>query len=323
VAGGTTLSAFWILVLNSWMQTPAGFEMRNGVAHATDWFAIIFNPSMPYRMTHMLIASGLTASFLIAGISAYRYLRGDQCASVLAAMKTGLYAAAILIPIQIFVGDLHGLNTLEHQPAKVAAMEGLWDTTKGAKMLFFAVPNDATRTNSFEIGVPKLTSFILTHDWDGEIKGLNDFVGKHPPMAPVFYAFRIMIGVGIMMLIVSWIGAYQMRRHGKPSRLMAQAMVAMAFSGWVATLAGWYTTEIGRQPYLVHGILTTTQAAAHNVTSGMIGVTLSMYLALYLLLISAFITVVFYMARRAGEPPGVGYSGAIMNPQPAYQAEKR
>lgn len=300
VAGGTTASAFWIIVLNSWMHTPTGFEMRDGVAHATSWLEIVFNPSMPYRLTHMLIASGLTASFLIAGISAYRYLRGDKCASVMAAMKTGVYAAALLIPLQILVGDMHGLNTLEHQPAKIAAMEGVWETERGAPLLLFAIPNKDTRENDFEIAIPKLASLILTHDPEGEIKGLNEFDGLHPPVAPVFFAFRIMVGVGMLMLGVSWLAAWQIRRKGAPRRWLAYALVGMTFSGWLATVAGWYTTEIGRQPYLVQGVLTTAQAAATNVTAGMIGSTLTMYLVLYVVLIAAFISVVLYMARKAG-----------------------
>ncbi len=303
VAFGTTMSAFWIIVLNSWMHTPTGFEMRDGVAHATSWFNIVFNPSMPYRLTHMLLASGLTAAFLIAGISAYRFLRGDKCASVMAAMKTGIYAAALLIPIQIFVGDMHGLNTLEHQPAKVAAMEGVWETERGVPMLLFAVPNKETRSNDYEIGIPKLASLILTHGWDGEIKGLNEFEGKHPPVAPVFFAFRIMVGVGMLMLAVSWLSAWQIKRKGEPKRWLAYVLVGMAFSGWVATTAGWYTTEIGRQPYLVYDVLTTAQAAATNVTAGMIGATLAMYLTLYAVLIAAFISVVFYLARKASVKP--------------------
>ncbi len=303
VAFGTTMSAFWIIALNSWMHTPTGFEMRDGVAHATSWFKIVFNPSMPYRLTHMLLASGLTAAFLIAGISAYRFLRGDKCASVMAAMKTGVYAAALLIPIQIFVGDMHGLNTLEHQPAKVAAMEGVWETERGVPMLLFAVPNKETRSNDYEIGIPKLASLILTHDWDGEIKGLNEFEGKHPPVAPVFFAFRVMVGVGMLMLAVSWLSAWQIKRSGEPKRWLAYVLVGMAFSGWIATTAGWYTTEIGRQPYLVYGVLTTAQAAATNVTAGMIGATLAMYLTLYAVLIAAFISVVFYLARKASVKP--------------------
>jgi cytochrome d ubiquinol oxidase subunit I len=303
VAFGTTMSAFWIIVLNSWMHTPTGFEMRDGVAHATSWFDIVFNPSMHYRLTHMLLASGLTAAFLIAGISAYRFLRGDTCASVMAAMKTGVYAAALLIPIQIFIGDLHGLNTLEHQPAKVAAMEGVWETERGVPLLLFAVPNKETRSNDYEIGIPKLASLILTHEWDGEIKGLNEFEGTHPPVAPVFFAFRIMVSVGMLMLAVSWLSAWQIKRKGEPKRWLAYVLVGMAFSGWVATTAGWYTTEIGRQPYLVYGVLTTAQAAATNVTAGMIGATLAMYLTLYAVLIAAFISVVFYLARKASVKP--------------------
>jgi cytochrome d ubiquinol oxidase subunit I len=304
VAGGTTLSAFWIIVLNSWMHTPTGFEMINGQAHATDWLAIIFNPSMPYRLIHMLLASGLTAAFLVAGVSAYRYVRGDKCESVMAALKTGIYAAAIMIPLQIIVGDMHGLNTFEHQPAKVAAMEGVWETQRGAPMLFFALPNQATKSNDFAFGIPKMASFILTHDWNGEIKGLNEFEGKHPPVAPVFFAFRIMIGVGVLMLVFSWAGAWQLKRKNMISKYLAFGLIAMTFSGWIATNAGWYTTEIGRQPWLVYGVLTTGQAAADNIGSGMILGTLIMYLTLYCVLIAAFISVVFYMARKAGEKGG-------------------
>jgi cytochrome d ubiquinol oxidase subunit I len=302
VAGGTTLSAFWIIVLNSWMHTPAGFEMRDGVAHATSWLEIIFNPSMPYRFVHMLLASGLTASFLIAGLSAYQWLRGDKRVGVTAAMKTGVYAAAMLIPLQILAGDMHGLNTLEHQPQKVAAMEGIWETQRGAPMLVFAAPNKETRSNDYEIGIPKLASLILTHDLNGEIKGLNEFE-DHPPVAPVFYAFRIMIATGLLMLIVSWLGSFQLFRHGVLSRWLAFVVVGMTFAGWVATVAGWYTTEIGRQPYLVYGVLTTAEAAATNVSAGMIGTTLILYLIVYITLIIAFIATIFYLARKAGEQP--------------------
>jgi cytochrome d ubiquinol oxidase subunit I len=305
VAVGTTLSAFWILVLNSWMQTPAGFEMINGKAHATNWLAIIFNPSFPYRLTHMLLASGLTVAFLVAGLSAYRWLRGDKRPAVMAALKTGTYLAAFLIPLQIFAGDLHGLNTLKHQPAKVAAMEGVWETAQGVPVLLFAIPDEKARTNHAEIGIPKLASLILTHDPNGEIKGLNEFVGKHPPVAPVFYAFRIMVGVGVLMLVVSWLAAWQLKRLGAPQRWLARGMVWMSFSGWVATVAGWYVTEIGRQPYLVHGVLKTADAAS-KVPSAMIATTFAMYMLLYVALIIAYVSVVFYLARRAGDPPAAG-----------------
>src|SRR5210317_1445557 len=208
VAIGTTLSAFWILVLNSWMHTPAGFEMVNGEAIVTSWFEVIFNPSMPYRLTHKLLASGLTASFLIAGISAYRYLKGYKTETVKTAIKVSTIVAALLIPVQIFMGDLHGLNTYEHQPQKVAAMEGNWQTQKGIPLILFALPDEETRSNKFEIGIPKLSSIIITHDLNGEVKGLNEFEGEHPPVAPVFWAFRIMVAVGFLMLAVSWFGIY-------------------------------------------------------------------------------------------------------------------
>ena len=300
VAGGTTLSAFWIIALNSWMQTPAGFEMINGKAYAVDWFQIVFNPSFPYRLTHMLLASGLTAAFLVAGVSAYRWLRGDNGASVMAALKTGVTLAAILIPLQILAGDLHGLNTLKHQPAKVAAMEGVWETEKGVPALLFAMPNENTRRNDYAIGIPNMASFILTHEWNGEVKGLNEFSAK-PPVAPVFWSFRIMVGMGMLMLAISWLGAWQLRRGGEPRPWLARALIGMTFSGWVATVAGWYVTEIGRQPYLVYGLLKTADAAS-AVPSGMIASTFAMYLTLYIALTVAYISVVFHLARKANDP---------------------
>ena len=300
VAGGTTLSAFWIIALNSWMQTPAGFEMINGKAYAVDWFQIVFNPSFPYRLTHMLLASGLTAAFLVAGVSAYRWLRGDNGASVMAALKTGVTLAAILIPLQILAGDLHGLNTLKHQPAKVAAMEGVWETEKGVPALLFAMPNENTRRNDYAIGIPNMASFILTHEWNGEVKGLNEFSAK-PPVAPIFWSFRIMVGMGMLMLAISWLGAWQLRRGGEPRPWLARALIGMTFSGWVATVAGWYVTEIGRQPYLVYGLLKTADAAS-AVPSGMIASTFAMYLTLYIALTVAYISVVFHLARKANDP---------------------
>ena len=308
VAAGTTFSAFWILALNSWMHTPTGFEMRDGVAHATDWLAVIFNPSLPYRLAHMLIASGLTAAFLVAGVSAYRWLRGDRKPDVLAAMRTGTYLAAVLIPVQIAVGDLHGLNSLEHQPAKVAAMEGLWKTERGAAAVLFGFPDEEQRTTHFEIAIPKLASLYLVHSWDGEVKGLDAFE-KRPPVAPVFYAFRVMVGVGILMLLVSWITAWRLRRTGEPGPLHARALVAMTFAGWLAVLAGWYTTEIGRQPWLVEGVLTTAEAAT-RVPGPMVALSLAMYLALYAALLAAYVSVLFYLARKAGD------AGLVEEPLP-------
>ena len=317
VAFGTTMSAFWIIVLNSWMHTPQGFEMRDGVAYATDWWAIIFNPSMPYRLSHMIVASFLTTSFLIAGVSAFRWIIGGQTEGVRVALKTGVFAAALLIPLQIYLGDLHGLNTLEHQPQKIAAMEGNWETGSNVPLLLFAIPDQAARENNFEIAIPNLASIILTHHADGVVPGLNDFVTEdgevlHPRVAPVFFAFRIMIGTGVLMLLVSWSASALMLRkrrgvEGLPKPLL-YVLVGMTFSGWLATLAGWYTTEIGRQPWLVQGVLRTESAVA-DVPAGMVLGTLIGYLIVYGLLLGAYISVIFYLARRASR-------GQTLNPRP-------
>ncbi len=298
VAAGTTLSAFWILALNSWMHTPAGFEMINGQAHVTSWMEVIFNPSFPYRLAHMLIASGLTVGFLLAGVSAYRWLKNDRGADVLATLRTGIFAAAFLIPIQIVVGDMHGVNTLQHQPAKIAAMEGIWKTEKGAAAVLFALPDAATQTNKFEIAIPKLASLYLTHDWNGEVKGIDAFGENHPPVAPVFFAFRVMVGTGMVMLAVSWLGAWQLSRRKTIQPWLTRVLVAMTFAGWVALLAGWYVTEIGRQPWLVQGVLTAAQAAS-TVPAANIAFTLVMYLTLYIALLAAYVSVVFHLARKA------------------------
>ena len=305
VAGGTSLSAFWILALNSWMHTPTGFEMINGQAHVTSWLEVIFNPSFPYRFTHMMIASGLTVAFLVAGISAYRWLRHERAADVMAGLKTGVYLAAVLIPLQIIAGDLHGLNTLKHQPAKLAAMEGIWETQRGAAAVLFAIPNAKERKNDYEVSIPKLASLYLTHDADGLVRGVNSFEGKHPPVAPVFWSFRIMVGMGLLMLLVSWASALQLAPWKKdPTRTLkiwhARLLVAMTFAGWVALIAGWYTTEIGRQPWLVSGVLTSADAAS-KVPARSIALTLALYLSLYAALIVAYVSVVFYLARHKAQ----------------------
>ncbi len=297
VAFGTTMSAFWIIVLNSWMHTPAGFEMRDGVAHATDWLAIIFNPSMPYRLTHMLIASGLTVAFLIAGISAWRWLRDDRTPAVAAALRTAIVLGAVLAPVQAFVGDMHGLNTLEHQPAKVAAMEGHWRTSSHVPLLLFAIPDQQARENHYEIGIPAMASIILGHSPSAVIRGLDDFKGEHPPVAPVFYAFRVMVGTGLAMIGMAWLSAWFLWRRGTLPVLVLRGLVAMSFAGWLATLAGWYVTEIGRQPWLVHGVMTTAQAAG-PVPASSIATTLAIYLTLYAALLLAYVTTVFRLAKK-------------------------
>lgn len=312
VAFGTTLSAFWIIALNSWMQTPVGFEMREGIAHATNWFQIVFNPSFSYRLTHMLIASGLTASFLVTGISAYRWHRGDQSPAVRSALKTGLALAAFLIPIQIFVGDLHGLNTLKHQPQKIAAIEGLWETKQPAPLVLFALPDEKTRSNHYTVEIPKLGSLILTHKWEGEVKGLNEFRNNHPPVAPIFFAFRIMVGMGVLMLLVSWGALIYIYRYKDLSPLVVKILVAMTFSGWIATVAGWYVTEMGRQPWLVYGLLRTANAIS-NVPAPMIGTSLILYLIVYVVLLAAFIMTIFYMARKASTKMPISSGKAVVD----------
>ena len=298
VALGTTASAFWILALNSWMHTPAGFEMVNGQAHVTSWFAVIFNPSFPYRMSHMMLASGLTGSFLLAGISAYRWLQKDRAKDVMATLRTGVLVATVLIPVQIMVGDLHGLNTLHHQPAKLAAMEGIWETQQGVPAVLFAIPDQATQSNRYELAIPKLASLYLTHDWNGEVQGIKSFGDMHPPVGPVFWAFRIMVGMGLLMLAVSWFASYELKVKKALSRRTAMVLVGMTFAGWVALISGWYVTEIGRQPWLVYGVLTTAQAAS-SVPAQNIAMSLAMYLTLYAALLSAYVSVVFYLAKKA------------------------
>ncbi len=310
VAFGTTMSTFWIIVLNSWMHTPQGYELRDGVVFATNWLEIIFNPSMPYRFVHMMLASGLTVAFLIAGISALRLLWGDRCEAVKSALRVGIITGATLIPLQILAGDFHGLNTLEHQPAKVAAMEGNWETGPNIPLVLFAIPDQEARENRFEIAIPNGASLILTHKMDGVVPGLNDFISEdgevlHPRVAPVFFSFRIMVATGMAMLVLSWAGLYLLRRYGAGDmpKLPLIAFCAMSFSGWIATLAGWYTTEIGRQPWLVQGVLSTKDAVS-DVPAGMVLSTLIGYLVVYAILILAYIGVITYLARKAakGEP---------------------
>ena len=305
VAFGTTLSAFWILALNSWMQTPAGHEIVDGVYHVKSWVEVIFNPSFPYRFTHMVLASGLTCAFLLAGLSAWQLLRGVGQRSAPRVLRVGLTLAALLIPVQIVVGDMHGLNTLQHQPAKIAAVEGVWHTERGAPLLLFALPDLESRTNRYEVKVPGLASLILTHELDGEIKGLDEFRDRHPPPLPLFFAFRTMVGMGFLMLATSWLGWWLYRRASWRAERLPQPLLrflaAMTFSGWIATVAGWYVTEIGRQPFIVYGLIRTADVVSTTATAPMIGTTLALYLALYLALVVAYVSVLKYMAEKPEE----------------------
>ncbi len=319
VAFGTTLSAFWILSLNSWMQTPAGYQVVDGVFHARDWSQIVFNPSFPYRLVHTLLASTLTASFLVAGLSAWQVLRRTTNGGTYKALRSGVLAAAIAIPLQIVAGDMHGLNTLEYQPAKIAAIEGIWHTEKRAPLTLFGIPNEKEGRTDHAIQVPGLASLILAHDLNAELKGLNEFAGAHPPVAPVFWSFRVMVGTGVLMLAVSWwCAATLWRRRKQPaadhpfSRLQLRVLAAMAFSGWVATLAGWYVTEIGRQPFVVYGMLRSAELVAPHPPQLVLG-TLVGYLLVYAFLLAAYVSVLFHMARH----PAMSTAETLQSPKAA------
>jgi cytochrome bd ubiquinol oxidase subunit I len=303
VAIGTSASAFWILALNSWMQTPQGFEVIDGQLHATSWMAVIFNPSFPYRLAHMMIASGLTAAFLVAGISAWQLLHNRNFEPATRMLRLGVVVAAVLIPLQIWVGDQHGLNTLEHQPAKIAAIEAIWETERGAPLMLFALPNQETRSNDYAISLPKIASLILTHEFDGEVKGLSEFGDKHPPVATVFWTFRVMVGVGMLMLAASWLGALLLIRRREFPRWVLWMYSAMTFSGWVAVLAGWLTTEIGRQPYIVYGVILTADTAS-SVPARYIATTLIGYTLIYSLLLVSYMVVLTQLARKEAEGKG-------------------
>jgi cytochrome d ubiquinol oxidase subunit I len=311
VAVGTTFSAFWILALNSWMQTPQGHVIIDNQLHAADWWAIIFNPSFPYRLTHMLLASGLTAAFLVAGISAFQILRHQAFDAGHRMFRLGVYLAAVLIPLQITAGDLHGLNTLEHQPAKIAAIEAIWATDRNVPLVLFAWPNADEQRNDYEIAIPGGASFILKHDTQAELLGLDRFPGRHPPVAPVFFAFRVMVGVGLLMLFFAWLAsAYLIRRREVP-RWLLLCFAGMTFSGWVATLAGWLVTEIGRQPYLVYGVLPTADAAS-AVPASNVALTLVTYASVYALLLLSYLVVLTQLARTAaGDAPTSPASGEL------------
>ncbi|MBS0337489.1 MAG: cytochrome ubiquinol oxidase subunit I [Proteobacteria bacterium] len=300
VAVGTSLSAFWILALNSWMQTPAGHVVDAGQIIAGNWLEVVFNPSFPYRITHMVIASGLTASFVIAGLSAWRLLHAAGDAAAMRGLRTGVLVAAILAPLQILIGDLHGLNTLKHQPAKIAAIEALWQSGKGVPLVLFAIPNDAKRRNDYAIEIPALASLILKHDPEGELKGIDAFAPDTPPIAPVFFAFRAMVGVGVLMLALSWAGAWILRRPSPPPRWLLWAFAGATFAGWLATLSGWLVTEIGRQPWLVTGVLRTADAAG-PVSGAQLGASLTGYVVTYAAMLLAYMVVITRMAGKGAQ----------------------
>lgn len=311
VAVGTTLSAFWILALNSWMHTPAGFKYAYGQLVAANWIEVVFNPSFPFRLSHMLAASGLTTAFAVAGLSAWRLLQAASDRAAVRSARTGLVIAAVLAPVQVGLGDLHGLNTLEHQPAKIAAIEALWETRSGAPLVLFAIPDETKRENRYSIEIPRAASVVLRHDADAVVQGLNDFAPDIPPVTPVFFAFRVMVGTAFVMIAVAWAGVWATRKGRVPPRPMLWLMAGMSFSGWVATLCGWFVTEIGRQPWLATGLLRTADAVG-DVPAQYLGASFAGYVFVYAVMLLAYLVVLTHIAGKGAESD-VGVMPSVPN----------
>ncbi|WP_114910622.1 cytochrome ubiquinol oxidase subunit I [Acidibrevibacterium fodinaquatile] len=316
VALGTLISAFWILVVNSWMQTPVGFTMTpDGRFLPVDWLAIIFSPSFPYRFVHMVLATYLSVAFLVGGVGAWHLLRDRANEGARVMFSMALWMALVVAPVQILAGDAHGLNTLAHQPVKVAAMEGDWfDPTgdEGDALVLFAVPDEKAAANRAEIAIPHLGSLILTHSWSGSIKGLRDFPpAERPPVAVVFYAFRIMVALGFLMAGVGLLGAF-LRWRGRlyDTPWLHRIMVAMAPAGFISVLAGWTVTEVGRQPYTVYGLLRTIDSASPIAVAG-VATSLLAFVIVYFLVYGAGIT---FLLRLMARPPLPGEGGVPKSP---------
>lgn len=296
VALGTFISAFWILSANSWMHTPAGVELIDNRFHVTSWSAAIFNPSFPYRFAHMAMASFITGGFVVAGVSAWFLLRGRDVEANRRALSMCLWLLLFLTPAQAVVGDFHGLNTLEHQPTKVAAMEGHWETATNVPLLLFALPDQAAQDNRFEIGIPNLASIILTHSIDGEIPGISEAAPEEqPPVMLVFWAFRVMVAIGLLMIATAFAGLL-LRRKGRiyENRLFLKTLVSMISLPFIAVLAGWVVTESGRAPWLVYGIMTHAQGVTPSLTGWMALATLIGYVLVYAVV---FYAGIYYLTR--------------------------
>ena len=325
VAFGTLLSAFWILSVNSWMQTPQGFTRdADGRFLPADWWAIIFNPSFPYRFAHMVIASYLTVAFVVGAVGAFHLLRDRQNVAARTMFSMGMWMAVLVAPIQIFAGDTQGLNTLQYQPAKIAALEGDFETTPGQPLILFGWPNMKTETTDYEIAIPHLGALVLTHTWNGAIRGLKSFPAAERPYSPVvFVAFRIMVGLGFLMAGVGLWGLVQ-RFRGRlyETRSLLGTMVAMAPAGFVAILAGWTVTEVGRQPYTVYGMLRTADSVSPIALPG-VASSLIAFALVYLVVFGAgFVFILRLMARppsvgEPGPPKGVPVRTAGITPAPS------
>jgi cytochrome d ubiquinol oxidase subunit I len=303
VAAGTLLSSFWILSANSWMQTPAGYTIIDGRFFPVNWMAIIFNPSFPYRFAHTVVAFYITTSFTVIGIGAYLITSKRAVAEGRVMLSMALALATVFVPLQIFIGDQHGLNTLKYQPAKLAAIEARWDTARQFPLTLFAIPDDAHATNHYAIEVPYLGSLILTHSLNGEIKGLKAFKpADRPPAIIPFFTFRIMVGMGMLMLLfiaVSWWLRYRGRLFD--SVYFLRACMIMAPAGFIAVLAGWATTEVGRQPWLVYGLMRTADAVPPSLTGASALASLLAYMAVYLIVFPTGILMMVRMVRQGPE----------------------
>lgn len=305
VAFGTLISAFWILSVNSWMQTPTGYSVQaNGVLMPENWLAIIFNPSFPYRFVHMITAAYLTTAFVVGGVSAWYLLKHKAVAhaKIMFAMSMGM--ALFVAPLQIFFGDLHGLNTLKHQPVKVAAMEGIWETEANASLRLFAIPDSEKETNSFSVEVPYLASMILTHSTDGKVKGLKAWPkSERPPVGIVFYSFRIMVGLGLLMALTGIIALFLYFRHTLfNTRWFLKLCLLLTPSGFIALLAGWFVTEVGRQPYVVYGLMKTGQVAS-PLASYQVLTSLLAFLVVYLFVFAMGVFYMLKIMRKGPEQP--------------------
>ncbi len=304
VALGTAISATWILSVNSWMQTPAGFSVaENGQFVPEDWLAIIFNPSFPYRLAHTLTASYLTTAFMVGGVGAWHLLRGrGSNAAVKRMFSMAMWMAALVAPLQVVLGDLHGLNTLEHQPVKVMAMEGHYQSyPEGAPLILFGLPNDAEQRIDYALEIPKLSSLVLKHDLNAPLAGLDTVPDdEQPPVAIVFWAFRVMIGIGFAMVALGlWSLWCRFRGRLFESRGLHRSALLLAPSGLVAVIAGWITTEVGRQPFTIYGELTTAQSVS-PIAAPAVATSLLVFIAVYFVVFGAG---VFYVLRLMSKPP--------------------
>ena len=300
VAGGTLLSAFWILAANSWMHTPQGHVIGpDGRFLPDDWWAIIFNPSFPYRFVHMVSAAYLACALVVGGVGAWHLLRTRENQGARAMASMALWMIAATAPIQVIVGDLHGLNTLAHQPAKIAAMEGVFETRPGTPFTLFGLPDMQEERMDYAVEIPRLGALILTHDWNGTVRGLKDFPPEERPYSPlVFWSFRVMVGLGLLMVALGLWGLWA-RWRGGLDRTLLRFMVAMAPSGFVAVLAGWTTTEVGRQPYTVYGLLRTADSVSPVGAPG-VAISLAAFVVVYLIVFGAGF--VFRLRLRARPP---------------------